>query len=93
MNSKYQISKQYIKKCNFYSDFAYTIEEITTPLIEKIYKNPGKDLKIIEKEYKMKLKLSKTNIHNFKSYRFIVNNLEYQLSNQNEILIEQIRPK
>jgi hypothetical protein len=81
LNTKYQISKQYVGKCSFYSKFTYRIEEITTPIIEKIYKNPIKNLKIIENKYKLKLKIAKTNIHNLKSYIFTYNNTIYKLSN------------
>jgi histidyl-tRNA synthetase len=39
LNTKFQISKQYIRKCNFYSKFAYEIESISTPMVDKSYKN------------------------------------------------------
>jgi hypothetical protein len=67
-------------KCKFYKEFSYEVEEISTPTIKQIYKNPVSQLKIIEKEFRVRIKVSKlgnsqsTNsyiiYHDGKEYRF-----------------------
>lgn len=59
MNTKYQISKHYVSKCQFYEQFGCKVEEIVTPITEKIGKNIISAAKIIEDSYKIKLKISK----------------------------------
>ena len=94
MNTKYQTSKHYVVKCKFYQEFSYELEEISTPTIKQIYKNPMSQLKIIEKEFRVRIKVTKLgSSQTTNSYIIIHDGKEYKFKYENSLLIEFTRPK
>lgn len=94
MSTKYQIFKHTVSKCAFYEQFLCSVEEITTPMVEKIYKNSIQSAKIIERDYKVKLKIRKLSQNPNTAYRIKLDGQQYEMgSNMNELVISKTREK